>query len=314
MEFRTKIPVTPQDPKIGFDSKILLLGSCFVENIGEKLEFYKFQTLQNPFGILFHPAAILNFLKRLQEQKIYGEEDIFHYNETWKCYEAHSDLNSREKEDILKKLNAGIQQTHEFLKEATHVVITPGTAWGYSLNETGKTVANCHKVPQKNFSKELMPVKNDIFGCLEVLEQLNPEIQVIFTVSPVRHLKDGFIENQRSKAALISAIHDLINKQKASRISYFPSYEIMIDELRDYRFYKEDMIHPNATAINYIWAKFKETWMTSETQKTMAEVEKIQKGLLHRPFNENSEAHQQFLQQLQLKMKVLQEKYPKMTF
>lgn len=315
MDFRTKLPITPQDPKIGFDSKILLLGSCFVENIGEKLEFYKFQTLQNPFGILFHPAAILNFLKRVQEQKTYGEEDIFHHNETWKCYEAHSDLNSREKEEILNKLNAAIQQSYTFLKEATHVVITPGTAWGYNLNETGKTVANCHKVPQKNFSKELMPVKNDIFGCLEILQQLNPGIQVIFTVSPVRHLKDGFTENQRSKAALIIAIQELLDLPPSGvRGQYFPSYEIMLDELRDYRFYREDMIHPNATAINYIWAKFKETWMTSETEKTMTEVEKIQKGLLHKPFNENSEAHQKFLQQLQLKINDLKKRYPKMTF
>lgn len=315
MEFRTKIPITPQDPKIGFDSKILLLGSCFVENIGKKLDYYKFQTLQNPFGILFHPAAIHNFLKRVQEQKTYSEEDIFYHNETWHCYEAHSDLNNSEKEEILKNLNSAVQETFEFLRKATHVIITPGTSWGYKLRETGMTVANCHKVPQKNFSKEIIPVKNVIFGCLEILQKLNPELQVIFTVSPVRHIKDGFVENQRSKALLLTAIHELLEVPSLEiQGSYFPSYEIMMDELRDYRFYNDDMIHPNSTAIDYIWEKFQEAWMTLETQETMVEVEKIQKGLLHKPFNENSDAYQNFLQKLQLKIDSLQKRYPKMTF
>ena len=149
MEFRTQVPVIPQEPKIGYSSKVLLLGSCFVENIGNKLEYFKFPNLLNPFGILFHPAAIHNFLKRVKKQHIFTEADIFYHNETWKCYEAHSDLNSVGKEEILSKLNTAVQETREFLKTATHVVITPGTAWGYKLNETGQLVANCHKVPDR---------------------------------------------------------------------------------------------------------------------------------------------------------------------
>jgi hypothetical protein len=312
MEFRTQVPVTPQEPKIGYSSKVLLLGSCFVENIGNKLEYFKFPNLLNPFGILFHPAAIHNFLKRVKEQHIFTEADIFYHNETWKCYEAHSDLNSVEKEEILSKLNAAVQETREFLKTATHVVITPGTAWGYKLNKTGQLVANCHKVPQANFSREITDVKNAIFDTSEIVRSLNPSAQIIFTVSPVRHLKDGFVENQLSKAKLITAIQERVASEDNS--AYFPSYEIMMDELRDYRFYAEDMLHPNIVAVDYIWEKFRQSWIASAALEVMKQVDTIQKGLLHRPFNETSEAHQKFRRNLQQKIEKLEKEVPQIHF
>ncbi|WP_324721574.1 GSCFA domain-containing protein [Salinimicrobium sp. HB62] len=312
MEFRTQIPITPREPKIGYSSKVLLLGSCFVENIGKKLEYFKFPNLLNPFGILFHPAAINNFLKRVKERHVFTEADIFFHNETWKCYEGHSDLNSGDKKDILVKLNSSIQETYEFLSSATHVVITPGTAWGYRLKETGEVVANCHKLPQAKFSKEITEVKNALFETSEIVRGLNPSAEIIFTVSPVRHLKDGFVENQLSKAKLITAIQEIVASEE--KCSYFPSYEIMMDELRDYRFYAEDMIHPNSTAVDYIWEKFREAWIASEVSAIMKQVDTIQKGLLHRPFNETSEAHQKFRKDLQQKINKLEKEVPQIRF
>jgi hypothetical protein len=312
MEFRTQVPITPQEPKIGYSSKVLLLGSCFVENIGKKLEYFKFQQFLNPFGILFHPAAINNFLKRVKSGYNFTEADVFYHNEIWKSYEAHSDLNSAEKEEILNKLNAAVQETAEFLRSATHVIITPGTAWGYRLKESGEVVANCHKVPQANFSKDITEVKNALFETSEIVRSLNPSAKIIFTVSPVRHLKDGFVENQLSKAKLITAIQELVAEHEYC--SYFPSYEIMMDELRDYRFYAEDMVHPNKTAVDYIWEKFEEAWIASEASEIMKRVDTVQKGLLHRPFNEASAAHQKFRRDLQQKIEKLEKEVPGMYF
>lgn len=315
MEFRTKIPIAPKEPGIGYDSGILLLGSCFVENIGNKLEYAKFQTLQNPFGILFHPAAIAGFLEKVQSGHRFSEADIFHHNERWHSFDAHSALSHPNKEEMLQRLNAAVEVTHKFLETASHVIITPGTAWAYDLLETGQTVANCHKLPQKRFRKELKEVEESLRRSVEIIHSINADASIIFTVSPVRHLKDGFIENQVSKAKLITAVNELVRGSALKdRAHYFPSYEIVMDELRDYRFYNEDMIHPNGTAVNYIWQRFKDCWMSRDTIAIMGEVDKIQRGLAHKPFNENSEAHQQFLKKLRSKIADLKEQWPEMRF
>ena len=198
------------------------------------------------------------------------------------------------------------------MKAATHVVITPGTAWGYRLKESGEMVANCHKVPQKNFSKEIGDAKNALFEAAAIVRELNPDAQIIFTVSPVRHLKDGFVENQLSKAKLITAVQEIVASEE--KCAYFPAYEIMMDELRDYRFYAEDMVHPNKTAVDYIWQKFQEAWIASEALAVMKQVDTIQKGLLHRPFNEASEAHQKFRRDLQQKIEKLEKEVPQIRF
>ena len=312
MEFRTQVPISSQEPKITYSSKVLLLGSCFVENIGKKLEYFKFPNLLNPFGIFFHPAAIHKFLKRIKSGYIFTEADIFLHNGIWHSYEAHSDLNAVEKEEILQKLNTAVEDTAVFIRSATHVIITPGTAWGYRLKESGEMVANCHKVPQKNFSKEIIEGKNALFEAVAILRQLNSEVQIIFTVSPVRHLKEGFVENQLSKANLITAVQEIV--QELENCTCFPSYEIMMDELRDYRFYAEDMVHPNKVAVDYIWQKFQEAWIASEASAVMKHVDTIQKGLLHRPFNEASEAHQKFRRDLQQKMEKLEKQVPQIKF
>lgn len=310
MNLQTKIKLEKQSNNlIDYHSNILLLGSCFVENIGNKLNYFKFQNIQNPFGILFQPKAIETLIVNAVEEKKYSKKDVFFHNEQWHCFDAHSKLSNTSKENLINQLNKQIDLTSSKLKPASHIIITLGTAWVYRDVKTNSIVANCHKIPQKQFKKELLTVEevtSSLKNILSLIRSVNYNATVIFTVSPVRHIKDGFVENTQSKAHLIAAIHQVI-KDKSF---YFPSYEIMMDELRDYRFYNEDMVHPNQIAINYIWNKFKQVWISDESFKIMEEVDAIQKGLQHKPFNPNSEAHQNFLQKLDAKINQLQSQFP----
>jgi lysophospholipase L1-like esterase len=306
MNFQTIVPLNKETRNsIDYNAKILLLGSCFSENIGDKLNYFKFQTSQNPFGILFHPKAIENLVTNAINEKKYLPEDLIFQNERWHSFDAHSSLSTTDKNELLANLNSAIIATNKKLKEATHIIITLGTSWVYRFIETDVIVANCHKIPQKKFLKTLLSV-DEITKSLKTtishLKSVNKNIHILFTVSPVRHLKDGFTENMQSKSHLITAIHSIM---KTKNSSYFPSYEIMMDELRDYRFYAEDMIHPNKTAINYIWERFVETRISESSKLTMKEVETIQKGISHKPFNENSEQHQKFLTNLEIKKEKL---------
>jgi len=316
MKLQTNISIIEQtDNLLDYHSKILLLGSCFSENIGNKLSYFKFQSKQNPFGILFHPKAIENLISRALKEELYTEKELTFNNERWHCLDAHSSISAADKNVLLKNLNAALIHTKKQLKEATHVFITLGTSWVYRYLETNAIVANCHKIPQKEFSKDLLSVaevSKTLEQSIALLKSINKTVSVTFTVSPVRHLKDGFIENTRSKAHLIAAIHTVINSE--NNTYYFPSYEIVMDELREYRFYKEDMLHPNTTAINYIWEKFVSSWFSREAQDTMQEVETIQRGISHRPFNEKSEQHQQFLRKLDLKKESLLLRFPFLKF
>jgi len=305
MNFRTNITLQKERNQINYHSNLLLIGSCFSENISKKLAYYKFQTHSNPFGILFNPIAIETFITNAINKKKYTEKDVFQLNERWHCFDAHSDLSATDKNDLLNNLNEGVSNTNKQLRESSHIIITLGTAWMYRFIETDTIVGNCHKVPQKKFLKELLTVE-EIVASLDnictLIKSINPTVNVIFTVSPVRHLKDGFVENAQSKAHLISAIHQLIGTLSGVEVFYFPSYEIMLDDLRDYRFYANDMVHPNETAIDYIWEQFKQVWIAENTHQIMIEVENIQKGLAHKPFNPNSVQHHTFLKNLQQKI------------
>lgn len=304
MNFRTQLPVKPVSlHQIDYKSNILMLGSCFTENIGSKLNYFRFKNLINPFGILFHPKAIESLITKSINQYVYSEDDIFFYNERWHCFEAHSDLSAVSKEELLTSLNSQIQSTNKLTNNSTHLIITLGTAWVYRHIASDSIVANCHKIPQKKFLKELLSVE-EITASLEninaLVKSINPQISIVYTVSPIRHLKDGFTENSLSKAHLLSAIHKVSEPRK--NIHYFPSYEMMMDDLRDYRFYKSDMIHPNQTAIDYIWVQFKNSWVSESSENLMTEIDSIQRGLAHKPFDEKSNQHQQFLKNLQLKI------------
>lgn len=314
MKLQTKIKLEKQSlNQIDYNSNVLLIGSCFSENIGKKLDYFKFQNIQNPFGILFHPKAIETLIKNSIEGKKYAENDVFSHNEQWHSFDAHSKLSHTSKEHLINQLNAQINLTASKLKTASHIIITLGTAWVYRDINTDSIVSNCHKVPQKQFKKELLSVEavSDSLKTISTLiKSVNSDVTIIFTVSPVRHLKDGFVENMQSKAHLISAIHQVVKNQSF----YFASYEIMMDELRDYRFYNEDMIHPNQLAINYIWEKFKTVWVSDASSKIMESVDKIQKGLLHKPFNSESQAHQAFLQNIEAQIQELQVQFPHIIF
>ena len=312
MQFRTKITIPKSDNPIDYNSKIVSLGSCFAENMAEKLGYFKFQNTCNPFGIIFNPVSIEKIINKAISQELFTEEDILFHNERWHSFDVHSDWSNSNKEELIANLNAILKSTHQQISEATHIIITYGTSWVYRNIESKLIVANCHKVPQKQFSKEILSIEtieNSIKNTISLIQKVNPKAKIIFTVSPVRHLKDGFVENQQSKAHLIAAIHQILQSAV-----YFPSYEIMMDELRDYRFYAEDMIHPNQVAIDFIWERFLETTISEESHSIIKEVETIQKGLQHRPFNPDSESHQQFLSKLQDKITKLVSQYSFMKF
>lgn len=319
MQFRTKISIPKTDNPINYNSKTMSLGSCFAVNMAEKLDYFKFQNTCNPFGILFHPLAIEKLINYAISGKQFTEEDVFFHNERWHSFDVHSDLSNPNPAELVAELNSIVKLTHQQITESSHIIITYGTSWVYRNIATNAIVANCHKVPQKQFGKEILSVEtieNSIKNTLNLIQKVNPKANIIFTVSPVRHLKDGFVENQLSKAHLIAAIHQILESAIYNLKSaiYFPSYEIMMDELRDYRFYAEDMIHPSQIAIDYIWERFSETSISEESHPMMKEIETIQKGLQHRPFNPNSESHQQFLSKLQDKMVKIQKQFPKIQF
>lgn len=315
MNLQTNIPIQSQEPKIDYESETLLLGSCFAENIGEKFEYYKFKTQINPFGILFHPKAIETFLWMATQQEQYTETDIFNHNQQWHCFDAHSRLSNTDKSAVLQSLNEALVQTFHKIQTATHIFITLGTAWVYRLESLDMIVANCHKVPQKEFKKELLSM-DEINQCLQnsihLIQRINKKATIVFTVSPVRHIKDGLVVNNRSKAHLIASIHEVI--ATTTQCGYFPSYELVMDELRDYRFYDRDMLHPSSVAIDYIWEYFKKTWISEEALGTMRNVEEIQKGIAHKPFNPGSKEHLSFLYTLEQKQLQLKEVYGFMEF
>ena len=315
MNFTTKIPISKSAHPIDYHSKIVSLGSCFAVNMAEKLDFFKFENTCNPFGIIFNPVSIEKLVYRITQQLFYTENDIFFYNESWHCYEAHSELSHSNKAAFLNTLNGIIEQANRQICDTSHFIITLGTSWVYRNIETNEIVANCHKVPQKQFKKELLSVEiieESIQNSIALIHKVNPNANFIFTVSPVRHIKDGFVENQVSKAHLIAALQTAISHLPSA--TYFPSYEIMMDELRDYRFYAEDMLHPSRVAIDYIWERFKETSISETAFSIMDEVETIQKGLAHRPIKSNSESHQQFLSKLQDRITVVQKQFPRIKF
>ncbi|HET8804114.1 MAG TPA: GSCFA domain-containing protein, partial [Aequorivita sp.] len=270
---------------------------------------------------------------RAIENTSFKKEDIFQHNGIWKCFETHSELSSLQKDQFLQNLNNTLQNFREALFSSTHIIFTFGTSWVYRdigastrLNER-EIVANCHKLPQQNFKKELLSIEEiskSLQNIFNKISEINPVATIINTVSPVRHIKDGFTENSLSKAHLISAIQQTICHPEPveghqlstnhHQLKYFPSFEIMMDELRDYRFYAEDMLHPNKTAIEIIWQKFSGVWIASETNSVQKEIATIQSGLLHRPFNPQSTEHLQFIAQLQRKISSLQKGFPHIQF
>ena len=317
MKFTTLVPIPNSIHPLDYDSLILTLGSCFAVNMGERLDYFKFQNTTNPFGIIFNPVSIEKLIVRAVNQKQFTEEDVFFHNERFHCYEVHSDLSSANQQEFLDRLNAGLDVTYQKIKAASHILITYGTAWVYQEKNSGVVVANCHKMPQSHFDKHLLSVASieaAIQNTVDAIRKVNPNCSFVFTLSPVRHIKDGFVENQRSKAHLITALQNLLSDHMLDKANYFPAYEIVMDELRDYRFYGEDLVHPSSMAIEYIWQRYRASSISETAMSTLDEVEAIQKSLLHKPFNPLAESHQKFQSKLQEKISKLQERYPFMKF
>jgi len=314
MKFRTEIAIPSYPFQIDYSNRIFGLGSCFVDHMKEKFDYYQFQSQINPFGVIFNPVSIKNTLETIVEKRYFTKDDLFYHQDTWKSYQLHSVFNCTDAPKLLNQVNEKIQTTHRFLAQSDVLLITLGTAWVYRLKSTGEIVSNCHKVPQKEFAKELLPATEIISILKEIISLVNKpskNIKILFTVSPVRHLKDGFVENQVSKSRLLDAVYQVADGQKAF---YFPSYEIMMDDLRDYRFYEPDMIHPNKTAVEYIWLQLQQATMDNKTRQTMQQVEKIRKALQHKPFNPASEEHQAFIEKINRQIQALQKRFDWMRF
>jgi len=311
MDFQLPISIPPLPTPIGYTDKIMLTGSCFTEHIGNALQDWKFDVLQNPNGILFDPASVASSLVAYMDNRPYGEGDLVYFNELWQSWQHHSQFSHVDKQEALRGMNDLLVRAHAFLKEAKWLIITLGSSFSYRLVQNGMPVANCHRAPGQIFRKHMMTIEeiNAVLdNCLYRLFQFNPSLQIIFTVSPVRHIRDGVVENNRSKARLIEVVHHLVNK--FSRLWYFPAYELVVDVLRDYRFYDIDMVHPNYPATQFVLENFTRYYIDKEAQAVLEEVRKIVIARRHKPFQPTTQAHQRFLQDQLERAKDLAKRYP----
>ena len=308
MKFTTPVNIK-LNKTIDYNSRIVMVGSCFAENIGKKLIDCGFNVVMNPMGILYNPISIFSALERIVEGREFTEDELFCHNGLWTSFMHHGSFSHADKNEALKMMNERLKEGHEQLKDATHLIITFGSAEVYEHD--GKVVSNCHKLPAREFTHRLLSINeiNNLYKSFAIKTQNIASLQTIFTVSPVRYLGDGAHHGQINKATLLLATNDICKKTGAD---YFPSYEIMMDELRDYRYYAEDMIHPSDVAINYIFERFAETYLTDEAIRTADEIRKIKKSLAHRPLHPDSEEYQNFKKKLSQQIAAIVEKYPNM--
>ncbi|WP_291072764.1 GSCFA domain-containing protein [Empedobacter sp. UBA5987] len=296
MQFRTTFQIQSSDFKLNHQHKILTIGSCFSDEIGKRLTDLKFDGLINPFGVIFNSHSIQNLIERSIQKKYFTTADVHQNGEEFFCFDVHSSFNALTKEAVLEELNLTLDQVHDYILSCDVLMITLGTSWIYEWKTSNQVVANCHKVDAKQFEKRLLTTEENLKS-LELivsdLKNINPTIRIITTVSPVRHTKDGMIENNVSKARLLDALYQL--SLQNNQVEYFPSYELVLDDLRDYRFFKEDLIHPSKQAVDYIWEKFSETYFEQSTQTIIQKINKVISAINHRPFNEGSDNYQQFL-------------------
>ncbi|RFM28941.1 GSCFA domain-containing protein [Deminuibacter soli] len=324
MQFQVPIHIKPLDPYISYSDKLLLTGSCFTEHIGNYLMDMKLQVLQNPNGILFDPISVCNSLVSYIENKQYMAADLFYLNETWHSWQHHSRFSALSQEDTLAGINQSQQQAHDFLQSADWLIITLGSSFVYKLTDaadaainkgTGMQVANCHKAPAQAFHKHLCTIEEMITALDTTVHRLfhfNKKLRIIFTISPVRHIRDGVVENNRSKARLLETVHHLVNK--FDRLYYFPAYELVIDVLRDYRFYDIDLVHPNYPATQFVLEHFTEYCMDEPSRTLMEQVRKIVLARKHKAFNPASTQHKQFLANAAAKARELVKQYPYLDF
>ncbi len=305
MKFRTPIAIKPFTERVDYSSRILTLGSCFAAEIGARLRDSKFSVEVNPTGVLFNPASICATLQRFAQKRFISTKELHEGAEGWFHYDFHSSLSALDAEECAQGINHAIERGHDALVGADWVVLTLGTAWIYSLAQSGEVVANCHKQPHSTFVRRRKSVAEIVSQLSEAIETLLPHKKIILTLSPVRHLGDGLSENSLSKATLRVAIEEVV-AQFPQRVWYFPAYEILVDDLRDYRFYGDDMTHPSPMAVDYVWQNFCEAAISEVALKMMARVERIVQAKCHRPINPTSEAHKKFCREQLLKIAELE--------
>lgn len=313
--FRTDFKLPDYPFSITHGHKILSLGSCFAEHIGEKMTAEKFRILRNPFGIIYNPASTAEGLRRLFAGQELSEDDIFQHNDLWHSRLHHSTFSRADKDDFLTNIQAESERAAAHLRETNRLFLTFGTAYVWEEKTTGRVNANCHKRPQREFRRRRLSVREIVGDLLPILEKIkahNPNSAVLLTVSPVRHVRDGMVENQRSKAVLHLAAEELC--AATDFVHYFPAYEMMQDDLRDYRFYTADMLHPNETATAYIYGRFREAFFDSETEELCKRIAEIKRAAAHRPFRADSAAHRDFLRKYAEKTAALQREFPNLDF
>jgi len=284
MNFRTEINIPQYDCKIIHDYRIAMQGSCFAEDMASKFLNAGFTIDLTPFGIAYNPMSLSSNLKRLLENKPFRKNELIKENDIYHSFSHHSRFSGTDPNRVLSGINSRMELSSDFLKTADILIITFGTAYVYRLQSTGAVVSNCHKLPANLFTYKRLTIEEIIEEWNDLivrLKKFNPSLRILFTVSPIRHLKDGAHENQLSKSILLLSVDELINNH--SNCFYFPAYEILLDDLRDYRFYNEDMLHPSYQAIDYVWGKFSETWFDETTVKKTREFEKVNKSLKHVP-------------------------------
>ena len=311
MKLKTDIHITPSQKKIDHYHKIYFSGSCFSENMASRFSYYGFDVLVNSHGIIYNPVSIRESFYDLAGRYTYDEDDLIFDNGRYFSYSHHSSYDGKKVQHVIGNINDTIELHSAFLKDTAFVFITIGTAWVYTEGNDAAIVANCHKMPGTTFEKRLLS-KPEIDEALEKIinriHGMNSNAEIVFTLSPVKHLKDGFVENQLSKSMLHIAIQECLG----NNVSYFPAYEIMNDDLRDYRFWKEDMLHPNELAIEYIWERFCETYFSDDTLGIMNEVKKIRQFSSHRPLTTNELEIEKLQKEKQERIKALNKKYPQL--
>ena len=294
MDFRTVVDIPPLGLRLDHRTEGLLLGSCFADAIGERMEAVKLPLCRNPLGVLYNPLSIVSTLRRIAAPTLFTRQDLFLHDGLYGSFDAHSSYSDPDPDRALEKLNEAVKAAHRTWLKADYLILTLGTARVYRYKATGETVANCHKFPAGDFDRRLL-APEAVAGAFADLSAERPELSrkpVLLTVSPIRHLKDGFAGNQLSKATLILAAHRLCEAHPNFR--YFPAYEIVMDELRDYRFYAPDMVHPSETAVDYLWERFCEGVFDAPTRELFRRIERIRRAAAHLPFRPHTEAYRAF--------------------
>ena len=316
MNLITPVELPSGLPVLTHADRLMMFGSCFATHIGARLVDAKFRCDVNPYGVLYNPSSISAALREIVVGKVYGQEDIFFFRECWHSSMHHGDFSSASDGDTLNAINERIVRAHDDIFHTDCLLLTFGTAWVYEQKSTGRIVGNCHKQPEKEFTRRRLTVDEIVADYTLLLAELlarNPKLKVLFTVSPIRHIRDGMHANQLSKATLLLAI-DQLQAAFPEHVSYFPAYELVLDELRDYRFFAEDMVHPSDMAVQYVWERFSSACFSSETLRIMEECENIHRALAHKPFHPDSEEYKRFLGQIVLKIDRLNGKYPYLDF